>query len=160
LCNIRGTIYLGINTVKITIYTYNFSSDDWDQLDDTAISTYDHPRDAFACGANSICVANDNNPECFNPTSGKWTQYNYIPNLAGVESCVVETNGILYSFGGTKTQYSPNNFVQYLTLATNTWTVTSTIMPEYTVMGGCHLIPGRPGGLDLSQHPLDQDSRS
>jgi hypothetical protein len=140
LCNIGGTIYLGINTVKITMYTYNFSSDDWDKLGDSTISTYDHPRDAFACGAKSICVANDNNPECFNPTNGNWTQYNYIPNLAGVESCVVGTNGILYSFGGTKSQY--NNFVQYLTLATNTWTVTSAIMPEYTVMGGCHLIPG------------------
>ena len=142
LCNIGGTIYLGINTVKITMYTFNFASDNWDKLNDSAISIYDHPRDAFACRANSIFVTNDDYPESFDATTKTWTKYKYIPNLAGVESCVVETNGVVYTFGGTKTQYNPYNYVQYLTLATNTWTITSTIMPAYTVMGGCHLIPG------------------
>jgi len=141
LCNIAGTIYLGINTVKITMYKYDFVADDWIKLGSGAVSTYDHPRDAFTCTATSIFVANDDYPETFTASSQTWTSnYKYIPYLAGVETCLVENNGVVYNFGGTKSSY--NNAVQYLNLASNTWTVTSAHMPAYTVMGGCHLIPG------------------
>jgi hypothetical protein len=140
LCFINGVIYLGINSVKIAMYTYDFVNDDWIDLE--AVSTYDHSRDAFACGDSYLCVTNDVYPECFYPSTKTWSTRKYITNNVGVESCIVHKNGILYSFGGTNTKYN-NYYVQYLDVNANSWTVVNAArMPAYTVMGGCHLIPG------------------
>jgi hypothetical protein len=140
LCLINDVVYLGIESYKITMYTYDFTNDNWINLGLGAVSTYDHPRAGYACGDSYLCVASDDNPECFFPGSNTWSNFNYINTIAGAESCVVLNNDILYSFGGDKTSY--NNKVQYLDLIANKWTLTAAAMPAYTAMGGCHLIPG------------------
>ena len=140
LCNIGGTIYLGINSARITMYKYDFAADNWVNLGPDAVSINDHGRDSFTCRSSSIFVANDDYPEVFDVTTKKWTSYNFIETMAGVGSCVAETNGIVYSFGGSKTASS--KVVQYLNLATNKWTVSPAKMSAYTQYSGCSLVPG------------------
>jgi len=140
LCYVGGKIYLGINDVLTRLYTYNPVANNWIKLGKDSV--YDHPSQPYSCGSRYICVMDDNYPECFDTTTQTWITYPYIPYITGAQSCMVETNGKIYIFGGTKT--AP---VQYMDLVSQAWTVTTTYMPTPSVMEGCYVIPGQPNNI-------------
>jgi len=139
LCYINGKLFLGINSVRIKLYIYDPAANIWNDLGKD--SMFDHPRQPFTCGDRSICVMDDDNPECFDTMNETWTRYNYIETLTGAESCVVETNNKLFVFGGTKSKLVQ---VMNLDLTAKTWTTVAT-MQGSTVMGGCRVLPGSGG---------------
>jgi len=140
LCYVGGKLYLGIDDVLTRLYTYNPVANNWTKLGKD--STYDHPSQPYSCGSRYICVMDDDYPECFDTTNQIWKTHNYVPSPTGVQSCMVETNGKIYVFGGTKT--AP---VQYMDLVSGAWTVTSTYMPTQSAMEGCYVIPGQPNNI-------------
>ena len=140
LCYVGGKLYLGINDDLTRLFTYNHVANNWTKLGNG--STYDHPSQPYSCGSRYKCVMDDDYPECFDTIMQNWTTHNYIPTITGSQSCMVETNGKIYVFGGTKT--AP---VQYMDLVSGAWTVTSTYMPTQSAMEGCYVIPGQPNNI-------------
>ena len=120
---------------KKDCFVYNIAEDKWSLL--TSYS-YTHDYEPAASYDNKLYIADDTNPEVYDPVASTWSSWPVTPKQLGEGPCMVAWHDDFLLIGGRKS----DNGVQRYSHATQAWNIVeSSSAPMIVDFSGCLVLP-------------------